>query len=126
MSYVFYNPNPDGKMVGDCVIRALTLAMGLDWEEVYVDLSMQGFAMHDMPNSNSVWGEYLKLNGFTRHVIPDTCPDCYSIQQFCIDHPEGVFVAATGSHVVAIVDGNYYDTGDSGREVPVYYWQKET
>ena len=125
MSYVFYNPNPDGKMVGDCVIRALTLAMGLDWEEVYVDLSMQGFAMHDMPNSNSVWGEYLKLNGFTRHVIPDTCPNCYSIKQFSLDHHTGTYVTATGSHVVAVIDGDYYDTGDSGNEVPVYYWRKE-
>ena len=125
MGYVYYNPNPDNKSVGDCVIRAIAKVLDDTWQAVYVDLSMQGFAMSDMPNSNSVWGEYLKLNGFSRHIIPDTCPNCYSIRRFSEDNPIGVFVVATGSHVVAVIDGDYYDTGDSGSEVPVYYWRKE-
>lgn len=125
MSYIYYNPNPENKFVGDCVIRALSKILNDTWDNVYIDLSMQGSAMHDMPNSNSVWGEYLKLNGFKRYVIPDTCPECYSIKAFSIDHPEGEFVVATGSHVVAVVNGDYYDTGDSGNEVPIYYWRKE-
>ena len=65
------------------------------------------------------------IYGFKRFIIPDTCPDCYTIKSFCSDHPKGEFIAATGSHVVAVVDGDYYDTGDSGNEVPVYYWKKE-
>jgi hypothetical protein len=32
---------------------------------------------------------------------------------------------ATGTHVVAVIDGNYYDTWDSGDEVPIALWKKE-
>lgn len=125
MGYIFYNPNPDGKYNGDCVIRALTILLNDTWENVYVDLCMQGFTMHDMPNSNEVWGKYLKLNGFKQYLLPQTCPDCYTVKQFCNDFNSGMYMVATGSHVVAVVDGNYYDTGDSGNEVPIYYWRKE-
>lgn len=122
--YIYYNPNPDNKYVGDCVIRAISKLMGMRWEDVYIDLSMQGFSMHDMPNSNSVWGKYLRLNGYKQCSLPDTCPDCYTIKEFAIDHPVGEYLVATGTHVVAVIDGDYYDTGDSGSEVPIYYWRK--
>lgn len=123
MSYVYYNPNPYNKSVGDCVVRALTILFNDSWDNIYADLTMQGHFMKDMPNSNAVLGEYLKANGFSRGILPDTCPSCYTIRQFCKDNPHGKFLVATGSHVVAVVDGDYYDTSDSGNEVPLYFWR---
>lgn len=123
--YIYYNPNPSGKHVGDCVIRALSIIYDDSWENIYADLTMVGRYLYDMPNSNVVWGEYLKMNGFKYHPIPDTCPQCYTIKMFCLDNSNGVFVVATGSHVVAVIDGNYYDTADSGNETPIYYFSKE-
>ena len=40
-------------------------------------------------------------------------------------YPHGTYVLATNNHVVAVVDGNYYDTWDSGDETPIYVWRKE-
>ena len=57
--------------------------------------------------------------------MPNMCPPCYTVKDFCKDHPVGTYILATGSHVVTVVDGNYYDTWDSGTEVPIYYWKKE-
>lgn len=125
MSFIYYNPNPDNKSVGDCTVRALTVLFNDTWNNVYADLTMQGRFLHDMPSANAVWGEYLKLNGFTKHTIPDTCPSCYTIRKFTYDHPYGMYLLETGQHVVAVVDGNYYDTSDTGNEVPIYYWRKE-
>lgn len=122
--YKYYNPNPYGKAVGDCVVRALTILLDDDWHNVYADLTMQGSFMGDMPSSNVVWGEYLKENGFRQFPLQDMCPACYTIRDFCMDFPIGKYLVATGSHVVAVVDGNYYDTSDSGNEVPLYYWRK--
>lgn len=123
--YVFYNPNPRGIKVGDCVIRGLTKLLGKTWDEVYTDVMVKGFEMKDMPSSNNVWGAYLRSKGFNRFAIPNTCPDCYTVRQFCADNDRGLFLLATGAHVVAVENGRYFDAWDSGDEVPIYYWRKE-
>ena len=125
MAYIFYNPNPAGSFVGDCVIRAITKATDSDWDSVYLAICMKGFELKDMGSSNAVWGAYLRSKGYFRKAIPNTCPDCYSIREFTKDHPNGSFILATGSHVVAVNNGNYYDAWDSGNEIPIYYWAKE-
>lgn len=79
--------------------------------------------MHDMPDSNYVWSEYLYHHGFIRTPIPDTCPQCMTVRTFCELHSEGSYILAIDGHVVAVVDGNYYDTWDSGDEIPIYYWK---
>lgn len=123
--YIKYNPNPDSLDVGDCVIRALSAVTGRSWDDVYIELSMLGFQMRDMPSANRVWGEYLIKNNFKRKIIPDTCPNCYTVRDFCYDHQIGVYVLATGSHVVAAICGSYFDSWDSGSEVPIYYYSME-
>lgn len=125
MSWVRYNPNPDKNEVGDCTIRALTLALEETWDNTYLLVSAKAFEMKDMPSSNPVWAAVLRQNGFKRYVIPNECPDCYTIEDFCRDHPRGLYVLATGTHVVTVMDGNYWDTWDSGKKVPIYYFMKE-
>ncbi|MDE6102662.1 MAG: hypothetical protein K2F73_06775 [Ruminococcus sp.] len=123
--FIRYNPNPQGKSVGDCVVRSISKVLNYDWERTYIELAVQGFMMCDMPSANAVWGAYLRNKGFTRQVIPDSCPDCYTVADFVEDNPHGKYILATGSHVIAVSDGNYYDTWDSSSEIPVYYWSKE-
>ena len=121
----YYNPNPNGYRTGDCVIRAISKTLDKDWEDTYLDIVMKGYVMHDMPSSNDVWGTYLREHGFRRYVIPDSCPQCYTVRQFVADNPELTGILATGSHVIAVDSGSYFDTWDSGNEVPIYYWRKE-
>ena len=125
MSYVYYNPNPAGIIVGDCVIRALAKVLEYDWDKVYCDLVIQGFVLKDLPSSNDVWGAYIRDKGFKVKPLPDTCPKCYTVKQFVEEHNRGTYILATGTHVVAVIDGRYYDTWDSGNEIPVYYFTKE-
>jgi hypothetical protein len=123
--YRYYNPNPSGKRVGDCVIRAISLVTGKGWDDTYMGIVMEGYSVKDMPSSNAVWGNYMIGQGFRRRVLPDSCPLCYRVKDFAGEHSNGTFLLATGSHVVAVVDGDYYDTWDCGDEVPVYYFEKE-
>lgn len=125
MAFIFYNQNPDGIRVGDCVIRAISKVENMDWYDVYIELSAQGMEMSDWGNSNRVWMAYLKDIGYKITLLPSDCPDCYTIEDFTKDYPKGKYLLATGSHIVAVIDGNYYDTWDSGKEIPVYYFIKE-
>lgn len=119
-----YNPNPDGKRVGDCVVRALSKALDRSWDEIYIGLCFQGFIMSDMPSSNAVWGTYLKRNGFSRSAISDDCPECYCINDFALEHPNGEYVVGTGTHAVAVVDGCVYDAWDCLEERPIYFYYR--
>lgn len=122
--FKLYNANPSNKRVGDCVIRAISKALDKPWEEVYVNLCIKGFMMADLPSSNVVWGSYLKQNGFTRDVVSNECPDCYTVADFCREHPTGTYVIGTGSHAVTVKSGCYFDTWDSGHETPIYFYKK--
>ena len=122
--FINHNNNPDGNYVGDCSIRAISEATDLSWDRVYWGLAIKGFLMKDMPSSNNVWGSYLNEHGFRREIIPDSCPFCYTVKDFTKDHRTGRYILATGTHVIAVVDGNYIDTWDSGNEIPIYYWRK--
>lgn len=120
--WVKFNNNPAGRNVGDCSVRATSLALDTDWEQAYKILADSGFAMADMPSSNGVWGAVLRQHGFYRYAIPNTCPDCYSAEEFTCDNPNGIYVLGFGTHVATVIDGNLYDSWDSSREIPQYFW----
>lgn len=120
----YYNPNPAGKNVGDCTVRALSKALGQSWGQTYTALILQGYMMSDLPSANSVWGAYLRCCGFKRCIMPEDCPDCYTVADFARDHPEGIYILALSGHVVCVVDGDWHDTWDSGREIPIYFWTR--
>lgn len=119
-----YNPNPISARVGDCTVRAISKLLDQSWYKTYIDLCIYGLVHCDMPSANIVWGDYLIHKGCTRHLIPYYCPFCYTVEDFCKDYKKGSYLLAISGHVVAVVDGDYYDSWDSGKEVPVYYWKK--
>ena len=123
--YVYRNLNPYNKHVGDCVIRAIANTMEADWVDVYDDITRLGKILKDMPSSNHVWGIYLKNNGYRKHIIPNTCPDCYSVKDFCKDNPVGTFVLGFGGHVATVKNGKIYDSWNSSNEIPIYIWYKK-
>ena len=121
-NWVTYNPNPIyGNRVGDCTVRAISKALGQDWETTYAGLSAYGFMRGDMPNANHVWGSYLKSKGFRQYIVDDYT---YTVDDFCVDNPVGTYILAIDGHVVCVVDGKFYDTWDSGGEIPLYYWKR--
>ena len=119
------NNNPCGRTVGDCVVRAASLALGISWEEAFDLLADAAFKMCDMPSSDSVLGAVLRMNGFYRAAIPNDCPNCYTAEDFAEDHPRGVFVLGFGGHVACVRDGDILDSWDSSHEIPIYYWKEQ-
>lgn len=121
--WVNVNPNPQHKIVPDCVIRAICFALNMGWYDVYDDLCEVGRRDANMPSADAVWGHYLQMQGFEPFLLPRTCPRCTTIREFAELYPKGTYIIGTGSHAVAVIDGNYYDSWDSGDEIPSFFWR---
>lgn len=119
--YEFVNVNPCKKRLGDCVIRALSLALNQQWERTYIDLCIEGLCQCDLPSSNSVWGAYLQSKGFKKYPILDTM----TFEEFATTHPKGLYVVGTGSHVAVVSDGVILDNWDSSDEQVSVYFVRE-
>lgn len=133
--FIRLNENPFGLDVGDCVIRAISTALGYNWFMIHDELSFLSRQMADMPSSNRVWKQYLYDMGLQEYQAQNTCPNCLTVERFCRLHPKGRYILSTaeytkardnlivtGTHVVAVIDGDYYDTWDSGADVPLSYF----
>lgn len=123
--WIEYNPNPVGRKVGDCAVRAIAKALNVNWDTAFDIIAENAKLMGDMPSSDSVWGAVLRENGFYRKAIPNYCPDCFTAEDFCRNFPDGTYVLGFGGHVATVVNGNLYDSWNSSDEVPAYYWYRK-
>ena len=125
MPYTYFNPNPFQHFIEDCAARALSKALSIDWDMASAILANAGIKMGYNADDKRVFYAILREQGFDREVIPNTCPDCYTAEDFCIEHPKGTYILGFGDHVAAVVDGTIYDTWDSRKEKPFFYWHKK-
>lgn len=120
--FIQYNNNPKENLVDDCVIRAISTALGKSWDDIYLELMIEGYKKKNYPNYNSIWWSYLEERGYRRQLIPDSCPMCYTLKQFVKERPRGIYIVGDGNHVVSVIDGKYIDTWDSGNMSVLYYF----
>lgn len=125
MAYIEFQNNPVGRKVGDCTVRAISKALDMGWEAAYIALAINGLQMGDMPSSDVVSSALLRMHGYERLNIPNDCPMCYTVAEFCEDHPHGKYVLYCGGHVVAAESGNWFDSWDSGSEVVQSVWVRK-
>lgn len=123
--WIEFNPNPVALRTDDCAPRALAAALDTDWETAHLLLDASALEMGLMPSNKAVMAAVLRKQGFDREVIPNTCPDCYTVHDFTQEHRSGVYVLGCGEHVVTVINGDIMDSWDSSREIPLMYWHKE-
>lgn len=122
MLYKFINPNPNGIFTGDCVPRALSVVLNCSWDDAYIKLMVYGFQEKMMPSTNFIHDKLLRDNGFTRFI---SCSGCYTVKSFSDKYVDGIYLLGTGDHVVGVINGDYYDSWDSGYKEILWIYQKE-
>lgn len=125
--YNYYQPNKKDlkDKYGDCVIRALTKVTGKDWYEVFDELVPIARELQCMPNTKVCYEKYLTENGFRYHGVSNAKGTKRpTVAGFTKDHTSGTYVLRVAHHLVASVDGIYYDTWDSGKKSVYGYWEK--
>lgn len=122
--WIKYNNNPQGKNVGDCVIRAIALFLNQDWDTTYIELAVKGYSMADLQSADNVWNAYLIDKGCNRHIVQSECDECITLRDFARIYSQGRYMVFVGEHVVTVIDGSYFDTWDSGDCTPIYFFTK--
>ena len=114
-----YNANTRGKSVGDCVKRALTVAYSMDYDQVAAELNQINRNLYHWEEGYShynVYNKFIERRGdhFEKGDKNQT------VVEFCEQHPSGVYLLQVGktptsgsSHLLAVVDGDFYDSWDS-------------
>lgn len=120
----YFNNNPFKLNVGDCTVRAICAATGMDWYTAHKALCDLSADLGDMPSADRVFRALLEQMGFSKIRIIDRCPDCFTVSDFAKAHPRGVYILGPHEHVVTVIDGDWWDSWDSGNTVPTYYFRR--
>ena len=122
--WIYANPNPCRQEEPDCVVRAIAIATDQSWQKVHRDLCQLSYDKCTMPSVNWLWGLYLKRKGFERFLLPESCPACVTVKDFAKRYPEGTYVVGTGTHAVAVINGNWYDAWNSADETLTFFYER--
>lgn len=119
-TFEYTNPHPNGKHIGDCVIRAISVATGKEWLKVYAELCELGREYLETPTG--VFKEYLDKIG-TR--LPSVIKNKKRItpRQLAKLKDGNTYVVRVANHLVTVKDGKVRDTWDSGEKSSYIIWQ---
>ena len=88
-------------------------------------LGYNSYVMGDISNSNAVLAAVLRRHRFYRGSFPEGCDACMTAEQFTQEFPEGTYVLGFGNHVATVVNGVLYDSWDSSKEIPLYFFYRK-
>lgn len=128
--FCYYQPNRKDLKdeYGDCTIRALSKAMNVSWLEAF-DAQLPLCRESQIPNIFFVPIKMRNKNmerlGFTYTGISNKRGTRRpTVEAFAKAHPDGTYILNLANHVVAVVNGKYYDTWDCGQCCLYGYYQK--
>lgn len=105
--------------VGDCVIRALTLATGEDYQEVRRELWWISYKNGDIPNGKRTYEEFLKKRGF----IKEKKIAGFTLGEYPVSKKE-TYVVALAKHLVCLDQGLVRDLWDCRYKSPYNVYRK--
>ena len=105
--------------VGDCVMRALAIATGEDYQEVRRELWDISFKNGDIPNGRGTTDEFLKRRGF----IKEKKIAGFTLGQYPVSHKE-TYVVVLANHLTCLDQGLVRDLWDCRNWSPYNVWRK--
>ena len=114
MSFEYCNVHPKGKIVDDCVKRAICKSTGIDYMEVQRMLNRIKREIGAKKfNDNSVCEEVVRRQGWKVLSFPaQKGKPRMNGNRFCEAYPKGSYILRMAGHWSACIDGVIYDTWD--------------
>jgi hypothetical protein len=123
--FTYNNANPKNcKTAGDCVIRALALALNKDWDDVFIELSHIAFNAKRAMGDPKLYSLYLNSHGWTKYPQPrKTDNKKVQLKDFCKQcDPNRSYVVSLAGHLTCVKGGKIQDTWDCGDSTVGNYW----
>lgn len=120
-----FNANPKNRKTCDCVVRALTIATGMTYKDVYTELFNISLESGYMLNEKRVEDEFMKRHGFIKLKQPRKFDNTkYTINEIlCISHAP-IIVIRCAHHLTVVKDGVLIDTWNCGYKTINNYYIK--
>lgn len=117
--YIYYNVNPRGEEIGDCVIRAISLATNIDYYEIERLLYETGdyYKCEELCVCcySRLLEEYFNLE-------PIEC-EGMTANEFANKYPVGTYLIRMDAHLSVVIDSNIYDIWNCGNEKLTIAWR---
>ena len=136
-SFHFYNANPKNRITTDCVIRALSTALEIPYNQVVMEMAELQCKTGFDPSETKTIDKYLQQHGWvkqgqprkwdkTKYTGKEFCEEALTSKYGLYPYKDQRIVANMGSHhIVAIVNGQVWDTWNStGGKVGIIWTKK--
>ena len=116
--YRYYNANPYGNDISDCVIRSLSVLTDRSWREVYDELTELAGDVGMMFDRVEFVEDYLDDR------YPRECHYSKTVGEFAKERPNGRYAVTMNNHITAILEGGVIiDTFDPSHQIMRCAWR---
>jgi len=124
--WVEFNPNPGhNAKANDCTIRAYCAAEKISWEEAYDIASQTGKDNAYMPNDKPNVAKIITEKFGYEECKLEKDERKMTVNEFAIKYNIGTYLVMVARHLVAVVDGQYFDSWDCGDKKVSKYFAKD-
>ena len=118
-----FNANPKNRKTSDCVVRALTVATGISYKEVYTELFNISLESGYMLNEKRVEDKFMERHGFVKYKQPRKNDNTkYTINEIRLLSNAPVIVIRCAGHLTVVKNGVLIDTWNCGyKSISNYY-----
>lgn len=124
--FVYENPHPQGKLVSDCVKRALTIVTGRDYDIIKRELNrLKKTTGAKAFNDNKNWKYFVNnIMHYEKLSFPaEKGKPRMNGKTFCEQFPKGVYLLRMAHHLSACVNGVICDTWDCSDKCVYNAWK---
>jgi len=115
--FVYYNANPKGENIGDCVIRAISLALNINYYDVIDILYKNSNYFNCDMLVRDCYGNFLSKH-FPK-IIPNKEK---AVKDVANDFKDKTLVIRIEKHLTTSISGKIYDTWDCSNEIVDMFW----
>lgn len=126
LKFIYCNLHPQGKIVGDCVKRAIAFTEKEPYEKISLELNRyKKISKAPTFNNKKNWEPWLYEKGYKKIACPVIKGQPrINVKSFCETHPEGTYILQLAKHLTACKNGDIVDTWVDWDKCVYVAWRK--